>query len=72
MTPDTRPLYYSTAVLGKGIFGEVSLVIQARTGRYFAAKTFADQNKKRRAEEKDEAWRVKVRREFDIAAENLH
>ncbi|KAK1807285.1 hypothetical protein LTR12_018369, partial [Friedmanniomyces endolithicus] len=72
MTPDTRPLYYSTAVLGKGVFGEVSLVIQARTGRYFAAKTFADQNKKRRAEEKDEAWRVKVRREFDIAAENLH
>ncbi|KAK0302851.1 hypothetical protein LTR82_017743 [Friedmanniomyces endolithicus] len=72
ITPDARPLYYSTAVLGKGEFGEVSLVVQARTGKHFAAKTFFNHKKKRRAGERDEAWRRNIRREYDIAAQNLH
>ncbi|KAK1813223.1 hypothetical protein LTR12_012412 [Friedmanniomyces endolithicus] len=72
ITPDTRPLYYSTAVLGKGDFGQVSLVVQARTGQYFAVKTFFDHNKKRHAGERDEAWRRNIRREYEIAAQNPH
>jgi len=72
ITPDTRPLYYSTAVLGKGEFGEVSLVVQARTGKYFAGKTFFNHNKKRHAGERDEAWRRNIRREYDIASQNPH
>ncbi|KAK0247728.1 hypothetical protein LTS09_017151 [Friedmanniomyces endolithicus] len=72
ITPNTRPLYYSTAVLGKGEFGEVSLVVQARTGQYFAAKRFFDHNKKRHAGERDEAWRSNIRREYDIAAQQSH
>ncbi|KAK0303701.1 hypothetical protein LTR82_017449 [Friedmanniomyces endolithicus] len=70
ITPDTRPLYYSTAVLGKVEFGEVSLVVQARTGKYFAGKTFFNHNKKRHAGERDEAWRRNIRREYDIASQN--
>ncbi|KAK1809754.1 hypothetical protein LTR12_015883 [Friedmanniomyces endolithicus] len=72
ITPSTRPLYYSTAVLGKGEFGQVSLVVQARTGQCFAAKTFFDHNKKRHAGERDEAWRRDIRREYEIVALNPH
>ncbi|KAK1809585.1 hypothetical protein LTR12_016061 [Friedmanniomyces endolithicus] len=71
ITPATQSLYYRTAMLGSGQYGEVSLVIDGRTGQYYAAKIFHHQNKKRHADD-NEAWRKKIQQEFKIAVDSTH
>ncbi|KAK3068153.1 hypothetical protein LTR53_014502, partial [Teratosphaeriaceae sp. CCFEE 6253] len=71
ITPSDQPLYYSTAMLGRGEHGEVSLVIHGRTGVYYAAKTFFDKGNKRQADTR-EAWRDKIQQEFSMAADRPH
>ena len=78
-TPGERLVYYKGKSLGSGQFGEVHMMIRARDGRIFAAKTFASAAKtvaslpqKRKREESDPGWLSKIRREFYLMREHPH
>jgi serine/threonine protein kinase len=73
-TPRERPLYYSAKIIGEGAFGRVYKAFRARDGMVFAAKTFnpsANQHKRRR-DDADPEWLIKIRREFALTSDNPH
>ena len=72
MTPSERNVYYNCGIIGKGIFGEVHKVIQGRSGRCFAKKTFFRPTNKRRRGEVHPTWLTGIRREFKIMEQSQH
>ena len=71
-TPRKQLIYYKKELIGKGAFGEVHRSLQARTGRYFASKTFLQPTSKRKRDDTEPVWVANIRREFTIMIENPH
>ena len=69
-----RPLYYKQEYIGEGTFGRVHKVIKLRDGNIYAAKTFSrPQNQyKRRRDESEPEWLIRMRREFTLMQDNPH
>ena len=69
-----RLIYYEVKEIGQGIFGRVHKVIKARDGKVFAAKIFKPPHNrnKRRRDEPDPGWLIKIRREFTLMRDNPH
>ena len=60
------PIYADFHELGSGTFGEVMLVRNVSTGKYYARKTF------KKTQEKEEAWLEKIRNEKTIMDDYPH
>ncbi|KAF3768260.1 hypothetical protein M406DRAFT_251247, partial [Cryphonectria parasitica EP155] len=73
-TPRERLIYYNIQQIGEGTFGRVHKLIKARDGNVFAAKTFhpPSSKNKRRWQEPDPKWLIKIRREFSLMRDNPH
>ena len=73
-TPRDRPIYYGIRIVGMGTFGKVLKVIKARDGKALAAKVFHSppNRNKRRRNDPDPDWLMKIRREFAIMRDNPH
>ncbi|KAL9039365.1 MAG: hypothetical protein Q9180_002573 [Flavoplaca navasiana] len=73
-TPRDRLVYYVVKTVGVGTFGKVEKIIKARDGRALAAKTFnpPPNRNKRRRNDPDPDWLIKIRREFAIMRDNPH
>ena len=71
-TPSNRPIYYRETTIGKGAYGSVYKVIKVRDGKYYAAKTFDVQSKKRKFGQDDDAWVNNIRREFSVMQATPH
>jgi len=81
-TPRDRLVYYVVKKVGVGSFGKVLKIIKARDGKALAAKifnpppnisshTYPIRNKRRR-NDPDPDWLMKIRREFAIMRDNPH
>ena len=68
------PIYYKVEKIGEGKFGEVYKIIKARDGKIFAGKIFKPplNRNKRRRDELNTDWLVRVRREFTLMRDNPH
>lgn len=73
-TPRERLIYYEVKNIGEGAFGRVHKVIKARDGKVFAAKIFnpPPNKNKRRRDEPDPEWLIRIRREFTLMRDNPH
>ena len=73
-TPRDRLIYYQVNMIGEGEFGRVYKVIKARDGKVFAAKIFntPPSRNKRRRDEPDSSWLIRIRREFTLMRDNPH
>lgn len=73
-TPRDRLVYYAVKKVGEGTFGKVLKVIKARDGKALAAKIFdsPSSRNKRRRDDSDPGWLMKIRREFAIMRDNPH
>lgn len=74
LTLRERGIYCEVKLIGEGAFGRVNKVIKTRDGKTFAAKTFntpSNKNKRRR-DEPDPEWLIKIRREFTLMRDNPH
>lgn len=69
-----RLIYYEVNKIGEGTFDRVYKVIKARDGKVFVVKTFnSSPNKnKRRRDDPDPEWLIKIRREFTLMRDNPH
>jgi serine/threonine protein kinase len=67
-TPHERLIYYEVKKIGEGAYGRVHKVIKARDGKAFAAKTLnpPPNKNKRRRDEPDLEWLIRIRREFTL------
>ena len=67
-------VYYVIKNVGVGTFGKVLKIIKARDGKALAAKMFnpPPNRNKRRRNEPDSDWLMKIRREFAIMRDNPH
>ena len=74
LTPHERLIYCEVKKIEEEVFGRVHKVIKTRDGKAFAAKTFnSPPNKnKRRRDEPDPEWLIKIRREFTLMRDNPH
>ncbi|KAK5071413.1 hypothetical protein LTR70_010563 [Exophiala xenobiotica] len=73
-TPRDRLVYYVVKKVGVGSFGKVLKIIKARDGKALAAKIFnpPPNRNKRRRNDPDPDWLMKIRREFAIMRDNPH
>lgn len=73
-TPRDRLVYYEVKNVGAGRFGKVLKIIKARDGKALAAKIFnhPPNRNKRRWNDPDPGWLMKIRREFAIMRDNPH
>ncbi len=73
-TPHDRLVYYVVKNVGVGTFGKVLKIIKARDGKALAAKIFnpPPNRNKRRRNNPDSDWLMKIRREFAIMRDNPH
>ena len=73
-TPHDRLVYYVVKNIGLGTFGKVLKIIKARDGKALAAKIFnpTPNRNKRRRNDPDPDWLMKIRREFAIMRDNPH
>ena len=73
-TPRDWLVYYVVKNVGVGTFGKVLKIIKARDGKALAAKIFnpPPNRNKRRRNEPDPDWLMKIRREFAIMRDNPH
>lgn len=73
-TPRDRLVYYEVKNVGAGNFGKVLKIIKARDGKALAAKIFnyPPNRNKRRWNDPDPGWLMKIRREFAIMRDNPH
>jgi len=73
-TPRDRLVYYEIKNVGVGTFGKVLKIIKARDGRTLAAKIFnpPPNRNKRRWNDPDPGWLMKIRTEFAIMRDNPH
>ena len=73
-TPRDRLVYYADKLIEVGTFGKVLKIIKARDGKTLAAKILnapANRNK-RRWNDPDPDWLMRIRREFAILRDNPH
>jgi hypothetical protein len=73
-TPRDRLVYYVVKNVGVGTFGKVLKIIKARDGKALAAKIFnpPPNRNKRRWNDPDPDWLMKIRREFALMRDNPH
>ena len=73
-TPHDRLVYYEIKHVGVGTFGKVLKIVKARDGKTLAAKVFnpPPSRNKRRRNDPDPCWLMKIRREFAIIRDNPH
>lgn len=73
-TPRERLIYYSVKYVEKGTFGKVMKIIKARDEKVFVVKTFdpPQNSNKRKRDEPDPKWFMKIRREFSLMKNNSH
>ena len=73
-TPRDWLVYYVVKNVGEGTFGKVLKIIRGRDGKALAAKIFnpPPNRNKRRRNESDTNWLMKIRREFAIMRDNPH
>ena len=71
-TPRERLIYYKVKLIGQGAFGRVHKIIKARDAKFFADKTFNPPPNKRRRNEHDPEWLIRIRREFTLMRDNPH